>query len=68
MIIFLLCWTLFLILFIAVNIYGIFRIMAMRIKGDMIPVMTVGYLILVVIIIGVSLAFIASLDWPTSIF
>jgi hypothetical protein len=65
MVIFLLIWLLFLILFIAINIYGIYRILSMRIRGDIVPIMTIGYLIVVVIIIGVSIAFIASLDWPT---
>lgn len=63
MYIFLIIWLLFLFIYIIFNVYGLYRVMAMRIKGDVVGLAVLIYLIAMSIIIIVSLTWISTLDW-----
>lgn len=65
MIILLILYFLFLIIYLAFNIYGILRIWAMRIKGDRTELMIIIYLFIISTIILISLLLILGLDWST---
>ncbi len=63
MYIFLIIWFLFVFVYIVFNIYGLYRIMAMRIKGDIVSLAILIYLIAIFVIIAVSIILISHLDW-----
>lgn len=63
MYIFLIIWFLFIFVYMIFNIYGIYRIMAMRIKGDSVAFAVLIYLIVMFVIIAASIIIIANLDW-----
>jgi len=63
MYIFLVIWFLFIFAYVIFNVYGLYRVMAMRIKGDVIPLAILIYLIVIMVIIAIALVFIGSLDW-----
>jgi len=63
MYLFLIIWFLFLFVYMIFNIYGIYRIMAMRIKGDRVAFAVLIYLMAMFLIIAVSIIIIAHLDW-----
>ncbi len=63
MYIFLIIWFLFIFAYMIFNIYGIYRVMAMRIKGDSVAFAVLIYLIVMFVIIAVSIIIIANLDW-----
>ena len=67
MYIFLVIWFLFIFAYVIFNVYGLYRVMAMRIKGDVIPLAVLVYLIVILAIIAVTLVFIGSLDWGKSL-
>ena len=67
MYIFLIIWFLFLFVYIVFNIYGIYRVMAMRIKGDIVPLAILVYLIAIFLVIAVAIILISSLDWGEKI-
>ena len=67
MYLFLIIWFLFLFVYIIFNIYGIYRTMAMRIKGDIVPLAILVYLIVMFLIIAVSIILISGLDWGKNI-
>lgn len=67
MYIFLIIWFLFLFAYIVFNIYGIYRVMAMRIKGDIVPMAILIYLVAIFLVIAVSIILISSLDWGEKI-
>jgi len=66
MIILLIIWFLFLFVYIVYNIYGLLRMMQMRIKGDATRLMIAIYLILTSIIIATSILLIGQLNWQTN--
>ena len=47
--------------------YGIYRVMAMRIKGDIVPLALLVYLIAIFLVIAISVILISSLDWGEKI-
>jgi len=63
MYIFLIIWLLFVFAYVIFNVYGIYRIMAMRIKGDSVIFAVLVYLIVMFVIIAISIIIIANLDW-----
>lgn len=63
MYIFLILWFLFVIIYLIFNVYGVTRVLAMRIKGDVIPLAILIYLIAIFFVIGVSIVLISNLDW-----
>lgn len=63
MYIFLIIWLLFVFAYVIFNVYGIYRVMAMRIKGDVIPLAVLIYLIVISAVIVITLVFIGNLDW-----
>ena len=67
MYIFLIIWFLFLFAYIIFNVYGLYRVMAMRIKGDIIPLAVFIYGIAIIVIIIVSLGFFATFEWGKSL-
>ena len=67
MYIFLIIWFLFLFVYIVFNMYGIYRVMAMRIKGDIVPLAILVYLIAIFLVIAISVILISSLDWGEKI-
>ena len=67
MYIFLVIWFIFLFAYIVFNIYGIYRVMAMRIKGDAVPLAILIYFIAIFLIIAISIILISSLNWNSSI-
>jgi len=68
MYIFLIIWFLFVFAYMIFNIYGIYRVMAMRIKGDVVPLAILIYLIAIFLVIAGSIVLISSLDWQIKIF
>ncbi len=66
MIILLIIYLLFLFAYLAFNAYCIFRVSAMRIKGDATGISILIYVVVMATIIFTSLMFINSLDWKTS--
>lgn len=56
-------WLLFVLAFLSYNVYGIIRILAMRIKGDFIPLVILVYLILVFVIIFGTVLIMSRLNW-----
>jgi len=66
MYILLIIWFLFLFVYIVYNIYGLIRMMQMRIKGDATMLMIAIYLILIFVIIAASILLISQLNWPTN--
>lgn len=67
MYIFLIIWFLFLFIYIIFNVYGLYRVMSMRIKGDIIPLAILIYLIAIFLVISVSIILISNLDWGKNI-
>ena len=67
MYIFLIIWFLFLFAYIIFNVYGLYRVMAMRIKGDVIPLAVLIYSLAIIVIIVVTLGFFGTLDWGKSL-
>lgn len=67
MYIFLIIWLIFLFIYIAFNAYGLYRVVAMRIKGDKVGVVVLVYLIVMFLIIFTSLFIISRLDWGKSL-
>lgn len=67
MYIFLIIWFLFLFVYIIFNVYGLYRVMAMRIKGDATPFVVLLYVISMFIIIAISVFAISRLDWDRSL-
>jgi len=67
MYIFLIIWLIFLFVYIAFNAYGLYRVVAMRIKGDKIGIVVLVYLIVMFLIIFTSLFIISRLDWGKSL-
>ena len=67
MYILLIIWFLFVGAYFIFNIYGISRILAMRIKGDFTSKAILIYLIVIFIIIAVSLVIISQLSWGAPI-
>ncbi|KKQ18022.1 MAG: hypothetical protein US31_C0011G0004 [Berkelbacteria bacterium GW2011_GWA1_36_9] len=67
MYIFLIIWFLFLFVYIIFNIYGLYRVCAMRFKGDAVSRMVMIYLVAMFIIIFLSILFISHLDWSKSL-
>ncbi len=67
MYIFLIIWFLFIFAYMIFNIYGISRVMAMRIKGDKVGFAVLIYLIVMFLIIAVSIIIISNLDWGKNI-
>lgn len=63
MYIFLIIWFLFLFFYIVFNVYGLYRIMAARIKGDATGLAVLVYLIIMLLIIFISVLIISRLDW-----
>jgi len=63
MYIFLLIWLIFLFAYIAFNAYGLYRVVAMRIKGDKVGIVVLVYVIIMFLIIFASLFIISRLDW-----
>lgn len=66
MIILLVIWFLFLFVYIIYNIYGLFRMMQMRIRGDATMLMISIYLILIFVIIAASILLVSQLNWQTN--
>lgn len=66
MYIFVIIWILFVFVYILFNTYGVFRVLKMRIKGDIIPVAVIVYVLIITIIILSTLIFIGTLDWGKS--
>ncbi|MGA2666824.1 MAG: hypothetical protein ABSE91_01880 [Patescibacteria group bacterium] len=64
----LIIWLIFLFAYVAFNIYGVFKVYQMHIKGDLTRVAILIYLLIIFIIIAVSLAFISRLNWSTTKF
>ncbi|MEK7142721.1 MAG: hypothetical protein AAB785_00755 [Patescibacteria group bacterium] len=67
MYIFLIIWFLFLFAYIIFNVYGLYRVMAMRIKGDVIPLAVLIYSVAIIVIIIVSLGFFMTFEWSKSL-
>lgn len=65
--IFLGIWFVFLLVYFIFNIYGLFRVCAIRFKGDAVGLMVLIYLIAIFIIVSLSLMAITNLDWSKSI-
>lgn len=63
----LIIWFLFIFAYMIFNIYGISRVMAMRIKGDKVSLAVLVYLVLIFLIIAVSIIIISNLDWGKNI-
>ncbi|MBM2820251.1 MAG: hypothetical protein HW405_11 [Candidatus Berkelbacteria bacterium] len=63
MYIFAIIWFLFMFVYVAFNAYGIFRVVKMRIKGDIIPVVVLIYVIVIAVIIVATVILIGALDW-----
>jgi len=63
MYILLIIWILFVIAYLGFNLYGLTRVQAMRIKGDIVPLAILVYLIVIFVIIAVSILLILNLDW-----
>lgn len=67
MYIFLIIWLLFLFVYIIFNIYGLYRVCAMRFEGDAVTRMVFIYLMAIFVIILLSMLFISNLNWSTSL-
>jgi len=67
MIILLIFYLLFLFVYFAFNVYGIFRVSTMRVKGDMTGKAILFYVVAIAAVIFFSLILISSLNWPTNI-
>ncbi len=65
MIILLIFYLLFLFVYFAFNVYAIFRVLTMRLKGDATGRAIVIYAVAMAVIIFFSFVFIFSLDWPS---
>lgn len=63
MYILLIIWLIFLFAYIIFNVYGIYRVLAMRIKGDIIPLAVIVYTLVMFAVIIISLIFIYQLNW-----
>ena len=63
MYLFLIFWLLFLLIYSAFNIYGIYRVIKMRIKGDKIPLAILVYLIFIGAVIFITFTITSQLDW-----
>lgn len=63
MYILLIIWFLFLFVYIIYNTYGIYRAFRMRIKGDIIPVAVLIYVLAMLAIIVATLIIVGTLDW-----
>jgi|GEM_PF-825173 len=66
MAILLVLYFVFLIIYIAFNVYGIFRIWSMRINGDQTIRIIILYLFSIGIIIFISLIAIGTLNWSSN--
>lgn len=67
MYILLIIWFIFVGAYVIFNIYGISRVLAMRIKGDATPKAVLFYLITIFIVIAISLFMISQINWGTSL-
>lgn len=67
MYIFVIIWILFIFVYILLNAYGVFRVIKMRIKGDIIPAVAIVYILIITIVIMLALIFIGMLDWGKSL-
>ncbi len=63
MYIFVILWFLFIFVYVIFNAYGIFRVIKMRIKGDIIPLAVLIYIIIIAVIIFTTIILIGTLDW-----
>jgi len=66
MAILLVLYFIFLLVYIAFNVYGIFRIWSLRIKGDQTIRIIILYLFVISVIILVSLIAIGTLNWSSN--
>lgn len=67
MYIFLIIWFIFLFAYFVFNVYGISRVMAMRIKNDVVPLAVMIYLLVIFIIIAFAIYLISTFSWGGSI-
>lgn len=63
----LIIWFLFIFAYMIFNIYGISRVMAMRIKDDKVGLAVLVYFVLMFLIIAISIIIISNLDWGKNI-
>lgn len=63
MYIFLIIWFVFLFAYIVFNVYGLYRVVAMRIKGDAVGRIVLFYLIVMFAIIALTIFTISNLNW-----
>lgn len=63
MYIFLILWFIFIFAYMIFNIYGVMRVLAMRLKGDVTPLAVLVYLIAIFVVIAISIMLISHLDW-----
>lgn len=67
MYILLIIWLVFLVVYLGFNLYGITRVLRMRIKGDLTRTAVLAYLLAIFVIIAVTTIFIINLNWGNSI-
>ena len=67
MYILLIIWFIFLFVYIIFNVYGLYRVISMRIKGDITLLATLIYVIAMAVIIFISISIMGTLDWGTDI-
>jgi hypothetical protein len=64
MLILLILYLLFLFVYLAFNVYAIFRVSSMRVRGDLTGKAILIYVLAMAVIIFVSLTLISFLSWP----
>lgn len=67
MYIFLILWFLFLFVYIIFNVYGLYRVSAMRMKGDATGRAILLYIIVMLAVIVISIFFMSTLNWGKSL-
>jgi hypothetical protein len=67
MLILLILYLLFLFVYLAFNVYAIFRVSSMRVKGDATGRAIFIYVLAMAVILFVSLALVSTLSWPLNL-